>query len=30
MVIDDDAASQLAFSDYYKSTYETKPDWQHL
>lgn len=30
VVVDDDAASQLAFTRYYKQTYEGKPPWQGI
>jgi glucosamine-6-phosphate isomerase len=30
VVIDEDAASQLRFTNYYKDTYNGKPDWQGL
>jgi glucosamine-6-phosphate deaminase len=30
VVVDEDAASQLAFINYYKSTFEGKPDWQGI
>ena len=30
IVVDEDAASELALTDYYKATYASLPDWQRL